>query len=415
MCIKINFYTITNYKMKEIIRRLLKKEKNDGNQTTTQPSYREQLAANLQTLRSYKEWKRLAEALLREEKLSEDYLSSMKEGKKLPKEMAESLMKRWRFKLLIKYLDKFNICHRKVVAELFKHWEKTFLIENLDKFKWINLQKIINKFINDYDWERVSILLEKYSNFNGYTVDRLIKSRESEIVVNHLNSFKLTHSEIADRMFICGAGYTLAKNLDKFQWLNHQELAIRLTKNWYGEYVLEYRDNFQCEDELLKEIAILMIKKWDGWNIFEHLDKFCQSSLKELWELLVVRWYGAEVRKNLDKFKWLDSQRIIHNLISIDPDFLIRNLKTLDWLDHNKLVKNLIKDDRLYSVAYNLGKLKGLNIKFAKILCKNHRTYYVANNLDSFAELDVEVAEILIKAWYKDVVLQNPEKFWLRK
>ena len=212
-----------------------KRAKNNGRWLSDQ-EYRDNLAYNLRNLRSrWDVWKELAETLLMHEMLlnvwpkwDSKFLESLWKNRKVWKDVAKKLIENWNWQTVIKYID---------------------------KFKW--LDKDIAKQLIEIKWENGDVTIE-----NGI-----------ECVARNIDKFKWLDMEIVDILIEKGFGWSVAGNLESFEWLNHKEIAEKL------------------------------IEKWNWWDVAYYLDKF-EWLDKDIAKKLIMAWYGDMVAKNPERF-WL--------------------------------------------------------------------------------------------------------------
>ena len=167
--------------------------------------------------------------------------------------------------------------------------------------------------------------------------------------------------------YIWDHAWTLASNLEKFEWLDHKEIAEKLIKCKYTFYDHESR-------------------YWDC--VAENLEKFEWLDHKKIAEMLIKKGYLLCIAENLEKFEWLDHKEIVEKLIKSEYPWYITLYLEKFKLNHKEIVKKMIKNDCLRLVLKDIYKFKWL---------------------------DKEIAKILIENWRWDVVMKYPEIFWLKK
>jgi len=181
------------------------------------------------------------------------------------KKLAEDLIKKDLGCRVADYIDKFIWVDRKEVADKIMKIDtssagKESLLGNLKKFDWVifNKEKSEEMFQNLLDKFRYAL-----DNFYQYWQDQDEDDDFDERLVYYNNVI-----------------LSMIDNLEKFEWLNHQELAERL---------IEY------------ELADIVAQK---------IEKFIWVDHKKLAELIVKSGYWGEVIMNIENFPWVTENDI---------------------------------------------------------------------------------------------------------
>ena len=392
--------------------------------------HRNNIARDIQELTKYGEtWRNLAQVLINDEQKIMRCIESfdkwwVENNPERSEEIAEMLIMAGRWRYVAKNLEKFWwLNHQKIAEKLIVVGRWCDVANYLENFKWLDYKKIAEEVIENWWWRYVAKNLKKF----GW----------------------LDHKEIAKKLIEVKWWEDVVDYLENFEWL--KEIIEMLIEAGKWRYLLEEKINIIKWLDYKNEIAEKFIKEWEWRRLIPYLKVFDSLSHKELIKKMVMsRGYDERVAvwKNLDKFQWLDEE--VANIILGSKDCygairaLIDNLEKFEWLNHNEIAKKAIKAGESRYVAHNLEKFEWLNYKeIAETLFEVWKWYYVGECLDKFkwvdhkeiAEklikigkwesvgyylenfewLDTGIAKKLIEAWYWDVVLQNPEKFWLKK
>ena len=142
-------------------------------------------------------------------------------------------------------------------------------------------------------------IVEKYG-FTKQWVNAFIEAGRWEFVANNLDKFEwLDGNEIANKLIKVGEWKAVAENLDKFEWLD-QKTAEILIKASYWRAVVNNLNKFKRID--YNEIANSLIKTRYWRSLAENLDKFKDLD-QEIAKMLIQIGYVEEVRKNIKSFK----------------------------------------------------------------------------------------------------------------
>ena len=130
-------------KFKRLVERYntIKVAKKHGS-TEEQERYRRDLAKTLkEMINSENVWKNWAYDMLKNEMMTEEYISSLWKDRFLWKDTAMELIELWKWELVVKYLDKFKwLDHWELAQMLIDRWEWKIVTDYLDNFDWAETQ-----------------------------------------------------------------------------------------------------------------------------------------------------------------------------------------------------------------------------------------------------------------------------------
>ena len=211
---------------------------NKYGRTRRDQEYRNIVASNIMNLRkSWDKWVALARVLSTYEKwavgpnLYSQYLESLWKVRKAWNDVAKLLIENWNSKVVIKYIDKFDWLDKYVAKELMKvrddepgHYEYVgceAVALNIDRFRWLD-DEIASDLIDNWFWKWVVSKLESFAWLDyKIIVDKLIERWQWRLVTLYI---------------------------DKFEWLD-VDVAEKLIKAWYGEFVANNPERFWLKKE----------------------------------------------------------------------------------------------------------------------------------------------------------------------
>jgi len=162
--------------------------------TFQQQKYRDELVKSLKELK--KEWK--------------------KEWKKF-EELYESLSKK---KWTIEYAENQISCWRTLRGDLAKNlidsWKLDFVVKNLSKFKWLGTN-IAAKLFDEWYYLDVARNIMSFESLDKTIFDKIIEKF------------------LTDWYSLYNCWRFVARNLDRFEWLDHKEVAETLIDRWCGD------------------------------------------------------------------------------------------------------------------------------------------------------------------------------------
>lgn len=201
----------------------------------------------------------------------------------------------------------------------------------------------------------------------------------------------------------------------------HEKLDVG--PKWNSKYL----ESLWKNRKVWKDVAEKLIEDWNWATVIKYIDKFKWLD----WEIvikLIINWDWEKVANPdvIKKFEWLnkDVAKELINIvyeregyipIPIGCEAVAFNIDKFEWLDE-EIAEGLIERQFGYRVLDKLEKFQWLNWKkIANKLIESHQGWAVIAYIDKFEWLDEQIAEKLIRAWYSNYVIENPEKFWLKK
>jgi hypothetical protein len=192
-------------------------------------------------------------------------------------------------------------------------------------------------------------------------VDELLNNRDFmgdlEIIYEKSNQ-----AEIVNVMLEHGDYYFLAKNIDFFDELNHNQIAQMLIARHQGEAVADNLDKFP-DLERNNELAQKLIAAGGGNVVADNLYKF-QGLDNTTAQQLIDKEQGWEVAVNLDEFQGLDNTTA-QKLIDTGEGWAVAdNLNKFQGLDNTTAQKLMAKGERereRRAVVKYLNKFQGLS------------------------------------------------------
>ncbi|HRT11509.1 MAG TPA: hypothetical protein P5194_03170, partial [Patescibacteria group bacterium] len=247
-------------------------------------------------------------------------------------------------------------------------------------------------------------------------------SNNGQVVAKNLEKFSgLNHQEIAQKLIDKHYGWSLVDNLEKFSGLNHQEIAQRLIDKDQGDVVAKNLEKFSGLNH--QEIAQKLIDKHYGWSLADNLEKFSGLNHQEIAQKLIKAKQSDALLKNADKFSNVDFNKIAHQLINLgnkEGKFyaLANNLYKLSGLDKD-IAMGIINYGYDYRVAENLQAFtpadhKAIISKLAKTKNVNTKKWLATDLKNSFGKIpqsNKAVARQLAKLGYIEILAEYPEKF----
>lgn len=318
------------------------------------------------------------------------------------------------------------------------NWENAWwvaLANNLEKFEGLDYKKLAEEILNETDgwpliaynyafgsieWINYEELIHGIIHWeNAWVVDEYIDSNLSEWA---------NFDALAQELINAHEYEYVVRHLDKFTWVNHNDLAHKLigNKEW-KELLINHLYNFEWLD---KEIAEALIENWSK-AILQHLESFNWIDKKILEKIIknteTLRSFLETVEStlnNVDKFIWLSQQDVIELWIkSWRRINIVKCLKKLQWsgydLNYQKIVEKVVElwDGEFLIEVPDLWQWLELDYqRIAESFINSRNRELFMNNIDKFEWLDLQkIAEKLIKLWHWDYVAKHPEKFWLKK
>lgn len=245
---------------------------------------------------------------------------------------------------------------------------------------------------------------------------RVIKAIEERSISTELSSellqclylFSDLDAEVATKLIDIGAGLLMLMNHDKFNGLDLDEIAERLIETRQGYSVARYLEKFPNLDH--KRLADRLIENGEGDAVAEHLDKFNGLNHAALAEELITRHRGDSVACNLDKFIGVDHNKIAAAILKINPHTLAYRLGKFRGLD-GQIATGLIEAGESELVMNNFTSFDGLDSDFARKMIESGLIDRLAANLRQFNNLEARLASALISGGYSETVIRDIKSF----
>lgn len=170
--------------------------------TEEQQRYRKDLSKVLSKMRASKgAWKDWAYAKLKEEMMTEKYISSLWKDRFLWKKFAMDLIEQWKWELVVKYLDKFK---------WLDHWELAQIL--IDRWEW----QLVTNYLDNFDWAEKQLLPYLCSAYDLY-----LKTKKGG---EHCPFVEVWNYVFAALWFTCG-------HVDAVKVFNKKWKQIKVTKD----------------------------------------------------------------------------------------------------------------------------------------------------------------------------------------
>lgn len=224
----------------------------------------------------------------------------------------------------------------------------------LEVDEWWDGQYLLKKINRYKDW-----------TFNNDTAKKLIDAWFVEVLSYSLKKFEKLDKEIAENILDSKYWYNVACNLEVFEWVDHNQLALRLLQERRNE------------------------------NLSENLGKFKGLSKETAKIWLDTGYYTNIIPHHLDSFVWLDKEILLKLVRNSSWLYMLeekksKSLKLFSWLDKEVAMK-IFENSHYIPISW------------------------VLENIDQFEWLDEEIANMLTEKGFWKFVEQHPEKFWLKK
>lgn len=431
--------------------------------TKEQQEYRDNLARDLKSLRTrWETGKELAEALLDDQKNTPEYIISKygytnkwakqlidaghgsylisnwrsfwNQGTKLNKEVAVKLLEnglwddlraaqrfhewlwfeKWDNEFAIKLIENWYLDYVWYAINNFDRLNKEILFklidilgsepmlrarirENFDKFEWLDLNEVLIKLYECWKERLIGSLIDSSS----------------------LGKFEWLNQKHADKLIEYWKCWIVFYNMDKFDWLNQGQVAKKMIEEWKWHDVAVNIHVFKLE--YYKEIADALIDSWNDWNIenmLKILNRYKWLNHEEIADKLFKIWKWYLVGHYLNSFK-LNREEMLKKFIEYEVwSYVARHLKEYTWLS-NDIANKLIQKNRWDYVGSDLDRFERLEdttiVNLINSLTEHDRTYWlpsaliknwywkvIAENLDKFENLDEETRRIIVERYWKN-------------
>jgi len=227
------------------------------------------------------------------------------------------------------FLSHFRELHQDITNRLFDCEEASQIAKNLENFKGLNHQDIANRLIDNGYYLEVAQNLGKFQGLNHQDIaNRLIDIGQGFFVANNLENFQGLDQSIAIHLIDDKKGKLVAEKLDKFQGLNHQEIANRLIGSGQSEAVFCHLDNFKGLDQDMAIRLIDSLPHASSW-VVDALDRFQAINHQDIANHLIDIGDGQTVAEKFDRFQDINHQEIANRLIDIGKRrFSVKNLNS---------------------------------------------------------------------------------------
>ena len=214
----------------------------------------------------------------------------------------------------------------------------------------------------------------------------------------------------AEVLLDAGCGDAVARNLNRFTGLDHNDIATRLIDAGQGYAVADNLNRFTGLDH--NDIATRLIDAGQGYAVADNLNSFTGLDHNDIATRLIDAGQGGVVAYNFNSFTGLDHNDIATRLIDADRGYAVAdNLNSFTGLNTG-IANKLIDAGQAYAVAYNLNRFTGLDHNdIATRLIDAGQGYAVARNLNSFTGLDRAILTRLVSDGHALPVLQHPNAF----
>ena len=267
-------------------------------------------------------WAELSDNLSKTDESIEEYLESLWEWKKVWMDIADRLIRKWKWSYLIANLNKFEEKYYKtIVKKIFEKWSLKVLAKNLNKFKWLDTDEIagwifqrrfngninnISKHMEELKWLEGNWMVSELMEWDLWTIDAIIyKFRK-------LSGFD---KAIARKLMENGLWAYVAMNIgmEPFEKLDYNEIAKELIKMWYWADVSRNLNYFHNLDY---EVADWLIKNREEEHVIMCIDSFGSKYRKKIAEELLKQWWGDEIAKRIRKYEWILDKSTLNSLKS---------------------------------------------------------------------------------------------------
>ena len=363
-------------------------------------------------------------------------LRSLQLSKSEIKWIWDKLVELWKYDYLADNLDAFyKILDQEVALKLIENWKEYEVAKNPKAFNWKiskkitelllekKMAKVISENIEYFEWLNYEVaenlmkvrayhkLCNNIKNFNSdihkNIAEKLINNKTAwtlwakdpsrYLMMFYKNFENLDDNEIIDQLIAAKKFAVISTHIDKFDWINHYDLAEKIIDNWWYKIVLSHLWNFTTQLEDKRRVIDLFTD--------EQLTEFSNR----LWyyfdldQLLAIRlisiWKSQQVAKHPDVFKWVLPERITKILIDEGHSNLIaKNVRYFKWLNYDIAVKS---NEPLKVAQF----IENFNVedhdKIAQYLLDNNHWSFLASNFSKFKLIQKDsIAKQLIDKGY---------------
>ncbi|MEI6863984.1 MAG: hypothetical protein WCK46_01250 [Candidatus Adlerbacteria bacterium] len=296
--------------------------------------------------------------------------------------------------------------HEKIATHMLeKKWYQS-VVGNLEKFSNTDNQKVADALIAAGEEWTLANFLNKFTNLNAATAKKLIEgstAQQAEFVAENLAHFGqldketafalVTHTVGDRRSWFCG---NVLEHLNKFEPLDHMELARTITKIGQGHYLIPYLFKLKNVDH--QEVAKLLIEGGDARSVARDLHEFGAVNQKEVAREILKSKEPGELAYHLENFTGLDAH-IAEELHDLNADsYILNNMKSFEPKEHAKIALMLMRDEKkIRDVAWQIDQFDSLNTEAAEKIIGAGYSSIVADNLGKFGNLSRTVDRELVR------------------
>ncbi len=291
----------------------------------------------------------------------------------------------WSYTKIILNIKNFDEEFHNEIADLLLNYTRCYwlFVEHINEFKWLDLDKVAIKLIENYHW---------YSVIENI---QLFKSVDKEIIVE-----KLIDNWYSDM---------LTKNIDKFKWISMRKLAEKLLENWEYQVILKYFEDFRPKLGEKNRSILEMISEEQWKEISENLNDY--RWLNPVLAYKIIMHGNPESIANYPwVFNWKIKESVTNELISqwfIDK--IVKYPECYEWLDYFVA----LRIENREKVVNNIKSFKRSDhVIIAKYLIYNWFWKLLAEKLWEFKLTEEErdtIVSLLIKCWYWETLAKYNE------
>ena len=275
-----------------------------------------------------------------------------------------------------------------------------------------NLLEEINRALN------VKIVLGKSKKYkyDGNTTKRIIANWEIEEIARNIDKFQWLNLDIALKALEWKWKTKLAYEIDSFDKAYHQNIAEEMISNYWTTFFLRNIQNFNITDYV--KIANLMIDHGESYWVAENLEKFKWVNHKEFLEKLIEKKEFNVIIRNISKFKWITRFEIAKKFIDSgkykDIIQYLNKFRPQLWEKYESPLE-LIDDNAWERIVISLRYFSNLDQAIAFKLILKWYEKEVISNLKVFEwRFNERITKVLLQSWYEKDILENIWKFeWL--
>lgn len=205
----------------------------------------------------------------------------------------------------------------------------------------------------------------------------IIRYGEEDFIIENIELFKLTGEE----------KYSLARMI-----ANIKPSIFEDNKDFLNSLQLSSKENTEIIKKLVKSDRYFDIEFLKGI-------KFFPSDLYDVALFLARKNHGDEICDNIDIFDKLSATEL--------ENIIYEALKTGSIISHIKEDKKVMDKVNFDAILHRLSKERDYSAIVVMI--------WYSDFMDYISHVDEETTKGIIEFWATDIVLKNPDKFWLKK